>query len=893
MTERHKSLEETKILLKSVLVANKKGLPFIRLEREYKSIIGKPIPYMKLGFHTLEDFLRDIPDTVLIEEDERGVKLAKVKVDSTVAHINKFVQNQKENEASSRKQKPNHGGKSRFSTTTWNYPGSKMPPFEIQTKIILLIKEKQEIKLEEFESFYQSKYKDSVTFSTYGFESLADMLSRMKETIIVRQNSQGCFTVIPRNVPNANSTNNARHGLPGEIIFAMKQMISNYPQGITAHEFLSVVKEKFSQFDFKHYGHQSMVSFSRQLPEVFLVNRDQNGEFILMPAKQDDSSDDEKPCAIVAQTANLAPLDEGLEYVFSKVGRVLSLTKNPDNTAEILMSSEREALAAIERFDGNKLDGIPFRCALKTNRGLVRMGSMGSAETKESYVNQLDGLQVSPQPTKNGTIALNKTIAVCETNAENKTNAVNKTIADIKNNTENKTIANNKTIAEIKPIPREKLPSDLEENKNFVEVIVGEVYSPYKFFVQLKAHYPELMALMDGMDMFYKGDIGVSEEYLFKKENCKLGMHCAALYYGRWHRGLLTKVNWSKKKFSVFYIDYGTLASVPLLDLRLLDIRFTEMPSQALKFRLSGVKPCFGHINWQPESVRMFLKLCSKNGFNGFVAKIEQSAESDKLFIVRMHDTFTNNLPNGIVLNEYLVNEKFADLNPFGYVPMDQACIHTWSVDVGPSGEAIYPAYPPLRVPNSGKFCEEVMIPDTVNNDSKSQILKNFILDPIGGNCSNGESLSQILNGNLKNVVQNPSECSDIVRKAVPPGKSPSIQNITLSSCDVTIHVICFEEKAYMTSTEISELFPKWNKKDLLLKMLKLKKIKSDDIFINPEEHLELYELCVIEEVRGVDVTQDLNLHPIQTVPEYCRLWPPLPDVSEELMKISKDFSKE
>ena len=127
-----------------------------------------------------------------------------------------------------------------------------------------------------------------------------------------------------------------------------------------------------------------MVSFSRQLPEVFLVNRDQNGEFILMPAKQDDSSDDEKPCAIVAQTANLAPLDEGLEYVFSKVGRVLSLTKNPDNTAEILMSSEREALAAIERFDGNKLDGIPFRCALKTNRGLVRMGSMGSAETKES-----------------------------------------------------------------------------------------------------------------------------------------------------------------------------------------------------------------------------------------------------------------------------------------------------------------------------------------------------------------------------------------------------------------------------------------------------------------------------------------------------------------------------
>ena len=47
------------------------------------------------------------------------------------------------------------------------------------------------------------------------------------------------------------------------------------------------------------------------------------------------------------------------------------------------------------------------------------------------------------------------------------------------------------------------------------------------------------------------------------------------------------------------------------------------------------------------------------------------------------------------------------------------------------------------------------------------------------------------------------------------------------------------------------------------------------------------------EDVRGVDVTQDLNLHPINTVPEYCRLWPALPNACEELMKISNDYSQE
>ena len=42
-----------------------------------------------------------------------------------------------------------------------------------------------------------------------------------------------------------------------------------------------------------------MMSFSRQLPEVFLGTRDKkNGEFMLFPSQQDDSSDDEKPTAL-------------------------------------------------------------------------------------------------------------------------------------------------------------------------------------------------------------------------------------------------------------------------------------------------------------------------------------------------------------------------------------------------------------------------------------------------------------------------------------------------------------------------------------------------------------------------------------------------------------------
>ena len=59
----------------------------------------------------------------------------------------------------------------------------------------------QGLKLDEFESAYRSKYGKSFNVKTYGYETIRDLLSRMKETIIVRQHSDYTFIVSPRNMP--------------------------------------------------------------------------------------------------------------------------------------------------------------------------------------------------------------------------------------------------------------------------------------------------------------------------------------------------------------------------------------------------------------------------------------------------------------------------------------------------------------------------------------------------------------------------------------------------------------------------------------------------------------------------------------------------------------------
>ena len=141
MTDRHKLLTETKKLLKSVLNTNKTGCTIARLNKEYKDLVGKPIPFRELGHHTLEDFLSSAKDTIIFEDDGKGAKIVKVKVDRDIAHINKFVQQQKVNNPNSQRSNTYHGGRNRFSTSHRDYSGSKIPPHELQSKIVGLVKE--------------------------------------------------------------------------------------------------------------------------------------------------------------------------------------------------------------------------------------------------------------------------------------------------------------------------------------------------------------------------------------------------------------------------------------------------------------------------------------------------------------------------------------------------------------------------------------------------------------------------------------------------------------------------------------------------------------------------------------------------------------------------------
>lgn len=58
--------ENVKKYIRSLLTSTPVSLTICNLDKDYRNTIGESIPYHKLGYNSLEHFLRSIPDIVIV-----------------------------------------------------------------------------------------------------------------------------------------------------------------------------------------------------------------------------------------------------------------------------------------------------------------------------------------------------------------------------------------------------------------------------------------------------------------------------------------------------------------------------------------------------------------------------------------------------------------------------------------------------------------------------------------------------------------------------------------------------------------------------------------------------------------------------------------------------------
>ncbi|XP_033726486.1 uncharacterized protein LOC117316104 isoform X2 [Pecten maximus] len=84
-----------KSMLRAVLMSCKEGVAAHILQRDYRDMTGEPLPFKKLGFNNLDDFIYSIPDVVQIRKNNQGEIMYHAKASQETAHIQNMVSKQR------------------------------------------------------------------------------------------------------------------------------------------------------------------------------------------------------------------------------------------------------------------------------------------------------------------------------------------------------------------------------------------------------------------------------------------------------------------------------------------------------------------------------------------------------------------------------------------------------------------------------------------------------------------------------------------------------------------------------------------------------------------------------------------------------------------------------
>ncbi|XP_037079472.1 tudor domain-containing protein 5-like [Pollicipes pollicipes] len=159
---------------------------------------------------------------------------------------------------------------------------------------------------------------------------------------------------------------------------------------------------------------------------------------------------------------------------------------------------------------------------------------------------------------------------------------------------------------------RVKLP-EVPAGKYNLEIFVAEVYHPHKFWFHLVGEeYAEaLEKLMDQMEVTYCTALGF--KYRMPEATVQVGQVCACPYGEQgYHRAVITDVRPAPEPVKVFYVDYGSVGTVPRSFLRFLPLDFFRLPAQALLGRLANILPAAAE-GWTREASKTFLSLVDQN----------------------------------------------------------------------------------------------------------------------------------------------------------------------------------------------------------------------------------------------------------------------------------------
>ncbi|CAH0390662.1 unnamed protein product [Bemisia tabaci] len=402
-----------------------------------------------------------------------------------------------------------------------------------------------------------------------------------------------------------------------------QSLLDDHPYGINLTSLGNLYKEKFGySFDFQDIGFSSMIEFVANHPTIFFCYRlDEHDDFIVFDATK------EIPVQYKLQTRNQGKNQKVPPDIHENMKQLLRSRKSSG-----LLSSELE------------------ECYQKKYRTELNLSSLGF-DSANSFLTALSDLCYL-RPVGKNLRAYSRTLSQDSDSDSPEPDHFH--IPLVLTQLFPPECCDNSCKIPPQKICREDTHPADDGSKLFIEIVISEVYSPTRFYFNLRSKVPSLNAMMDDLEAFYNED---EKHYCMPPTTIAIGQVCAAKYAGdnRWHRVKIVSIP-TLREVTVYYMDYGTSKKIAKTDLRFLHKDFEEMCAQAIRGRLFNLKPASGKT-WEVDANHLFFDLTDDVPLMAEIKEIKTSKNDELEIDMVLYDT---NGEEDVIINKTLVDRGLA-----------------------------------------------------------------------------------------------------------------------------------------------------------------------------------------------------------------------------------------
>ncbi|XP_047666388.1 tudor domain-containing protein 5 isoform X2 [Tachysurus fulvidraco] len=574
--------------VRSLLISSKHGLSPEQLRKDYQNMLGHPIPLRALGFHSVLDMVKEMPDAVHFDFNLDGTIVLKAIGNETTRGIEELVSKQRNHK---HKPKPKSGYTGLFSSHSHHKhsfflarrghaPPAVHAPLRSQLRQLLA---HGPVRLSDLERCYAIHFGKPLNVMHYGFYSIAEMLAATSDMITVKQTRMGSQLILKTEITQVKRKLSSTAALPKQSA------------GISRVSTSSVLQETalFSQVQPEGQQKSKQTSASRvqEIEHATIEMKEKSFEKSVAKLERELRKRilENSEAGTVSQE-----LKDKLRKVVAKHTQGIAIHKLPTEYkktyGEDLPVAQCGFLSVTEMFE------------TLSDKFCVQPSTVDGAEGIHIMVlkpHVQPAVSMNPS-TEGHYFSCSETAWECQDDRGESTESLdsnsefkitNRIIHQTGNIFPVTVLSTRGSVVPLDALRCQKLkPPTCRRYRDLVPVVVERIESPSHFYIRSVEDHRILENMMIEMRSCYFCP-EVAERYQLPDAYVRPGQVCCVAPSDMWFYRVVIHRLLSATEVEVYYADFGDLSVVNRNKLKFLKSCYAELPAQAVPSVLVGVRP--------------------------------------------------------------------------------------------------------------------------------------------------------------------------------------------------------------------------------------------------------------------------------------------------------------